>query len=135
MRLPEGSAAAMPMWMSFFLMIWSPLTWILIMGISLMAWAIAMMKMGVKVIFSPSRFSNEAFTLLRQSTRLVTSASTKLVTCGLVCLLITMWSAISLRMRPISISSSPGANFIAAAGAGAVGAAAGGAAGACWAAG
>ncbi len=108
MRFPEGNAAAMPMLMSFFLMIVVPSTWMLIIGISFIAWAIAMMNTGVKVIFSPSRFSKAFFTLLRQSTRLVTSASTKLVTWGLMCLLITMWSAISFRMRSISISSSPG---------------------------
>ena len=72
-----------------------------------MACTIAMMKMGVKVIFSPSRCSKAFFTFSRHITKLVTSASTKLVTCGLVRLLMTMWSEINLRMRSISMISSP----------------------------
>ena len=67
----------------------------------------AMMKTGVKVSFSPSRCSKAFFTFSRHNHRLVTSASTKLVTCGLVRLLITMWSAVRRLMRSISINSSP----------------------------
>ena len=63
--------------------------------------------MGVKVIFSDSRFSYTFLALSRHITILVTSASTNEVTCGLVCLLMTMWSAINLRILSISMISSP----------------------------
>ncbi len=104
-RLPEGSAAAMPMLMSFLMMMRVPSMEALIIGKSRIARTTASMKIGVNVIFSPYCFLNFSLTLLRQLTMLVTSTSTKEVTCGLVCLLITMWSAMSLRMRSISTIS------------------------------
>ena len=105
-KLPDGKAVAIPILMSFFTIICWAFTDTFIIGKSLMALATASIKIGVKVSFSFSRFSNVLFTRSLQRTTLVTSASTKEVTCGEVCLLITMCSAISLRMRSISIISS-----------------------------
>ena len=109
----------------------------LIIGYLRMQFTIASKNIGVKVIFSPYFFSNGILAFSRHFTMLVTSHSVKLVTCGDVALLRTIWSAISLRMRSISISSTlppttAGAGEeVAGAGAAAVGAAAGAAAGAC----
>ena len=60
---------------------------------------------GVKVNLVPSLFSKAALLLFLHCTRFVTSASEKLVTCGLVCTLSTICLAISLRIRSISIIS------------------------------
>ena len=107
-RFPEGSAVAIPILMSLRLMIVVPLTETLIIGKSLMAFTIASMKIGVNVMFSFSRFKKSPFTLFLQLTMFVTSASTYDVTCGATCTDITMCSAINLRMRSISMISSPG---------------------------
>ena len=90
MRLPLGKAVAIPMLIFAFLMIWFPLTDTFTKGKSRIARATASINMGVKVIFSPSFFSNVLFTLSRHCTTLVTSASINEVTCGEVCLLITI---------------------------------------------
>ena len=90
MRLPSGVAAAMPMLMFFLRMIRSPSTEALTPGKSRSALATASMKKGVNVSFSPVLAWNSALLRLRQSTTRVTSASTKEVTCGLVCTLRTM---------------------------------------------
>src|SRR6186713_1788412 len=105
MRLPLGRAVAMPILISFLMMILSPSKELFIRGYFLMQCTIASMKRGVKVIFVPSLFSNPFFTFSLQWTRLVTSASVKLVTWGLVWTLRTIWSAISRRMRSISMIS------------------------------
>src|ERR1700740_2444324 len=108
MRFPEGSAVAMPMLMSFLMMILSSSRELLIMGERLMTLTRQSMKMGVQVNVPPSLFSNSFFTRSLHSTILVTSASAKLVTWGLVCLLSTMCLAMSLRMRSIgTISTFP----------------------------
>ncbi|MNX63706.1 hypothetical protein D3C86_947150 [compost metagenome] len=89
-RFPLGKAAAIPILISFFLIIWVPFTDTLIIGKSLIALLTASTKIGVKVIFSFSRFSKFLFTFSRHITILVTSASTKEVTCAEVCLLMVM---------------------------------------------
>ena len=107
MRLPSGRAVAIPMLMCFFLMIVLPSTEMFIIGKSTKALATASIKIGVKVIFSPSRASKAFFTLLRHCQTRVTSTSVKLCTCAEVCLLIVMCSAMSLPIRLISMRSSP----------------------------
>src|SRR5690606_30788005 len=104
-RLPLGRAAAIPIFMSFLIIILLPSTLALIIGNLRMQFTIASMNIGVNVIFSLYFFWNSPFTLLRQFTILVTSASVKLVTWADVALLRTIWSAISLRIRSISTIS------------------------------
>src|SRR5580692_6662115 len=67
----------------------------------------ASMNNGVKVIFSPSLFSKDCLIRSLHKTMLVTSASAKLVTWALTFLLSTMCLAIILRMRSISMISTP----------------------------
>ncbi len=74
-------------------------------GYFLIHFTTASTNSGVKVIFSPSRFSNSFLIFSRHCTILVTSASVKLVTCAEVCLLSTMCLAIILRIRSISTIS------------------------------
>ena len=59
----------------------------------------------VNVNFSPNFSWKAPLLALRHMTKLVTSASTNDVTCGLVWTLRTMWSAIIFRMRSISTMS------------------------------
>ncbi len=68
----------------------SPSTEIFIIGKSFNALAIACIKIGVNVIFSPSRFKKASFTLFLHLTTLVTSTSTKDCTCAEVCTEATM---------------------------------------------
>src|SRR5579859_4278271 len=105
MRLPEGRAVAMPILISFLTMILSPSTELLMSGYFFMQRMTASMNRGVKVSFVFSLFSNSFFTFSRQWTRWVTSASEMLVTWALVCMLRTIWSAMSLRIRSISMIS------------------------------
>lgn len=86
-----GRAVAIPILISFFTMIRSPSREQLIKGNFLIHFTIASIKIGVNVDLSPLSFSqNPFFTFSRHCTRLVTSASVKLVTCGPVCLLRTI---------------------------------------------
>ena len=78
MRFPSGKAAAIPKLMFFFLIIVSPSNEIFIIGYFFSALAMASMKIGVNVSFSPSLFSKAFFILFLQFTTLVTSTSTKL---------------------------------------------------------
>jgi hypothetical protein len=80
-------------------------TELLINGYRFITLTIHSINIGVNVIRVPSLFSNSSFTRFLQYTMLVTSASVKLVTCGLVCTLFTMCLAISLRIRSISTNS------------------------------
>ncbi|MNL58298.1 hypothetical protein D3C87_1819250 [compost metagenome] len=89
-RLPLGNAVAIPMLISFLMMILSPSMLLLIIGNFLIQFTIASMKIGVKVIFSPYCFWNAFLFLSLHCTRLVTSHSVKLVTCGEVDLLRTI---------------------------------------------
>src|SRR6476620_6101685 len=93
------------MFMSFLTMILLPSNELLIKGNFRIQRTMASINNGVKVIFVPSLFSNSFFTLSLHITRLVTSASVNEVTWGLVCLLLTIWSAINRRMRSISMIS------------------------------
>ena len=111
-KFPEGKAAAMPILIFLRLMMFWPSKDTLMFGKSLMALTTASINIGVKVIFSFSFFSNPPLILSLHWTKLVTSTSTNEVTCGLVDLLITMWSAISLRILSISTISSPGIKAI-----------------------
>ena len=52
-KLPDGSAVAIPILMALFLIIVVPLTETFIIGKSLIAFTIASIKIGVKVMFSP----------------------------------------------------------------------------------
>src|SRR5680860_1273164 len=106
-RLPLGIAAAMPILIFFFLMTEVPSTEIFIIGYFFRALATASIKIGVNVNFSPSRFSNSVFTLLRQLTIWVTSTSTKLWTWAEVETLSTICFAINLPIRVISMTSWP----------------------------
>src|SRR5260221_6017017 len=105
MRLPDGSAVAMPILISFLMMILSPSRELLISGYFLIHRITASMNRGVKVSFVFSLFSNSFFTLSRQCTKCVTSASDMLVTWGLVCTLRTIWSAMRQRILSISMIS------------------------------
>ncbi len=89
-RFPLCKAVAMPILISFLITILSPSTMLLISGNFLMHFTMASMIKGVNVSLAPSRFSKSFFTFSRHKTMFVTSASEKLVTCGLVCLLRTM---------------------------------------------
>src|SRR5690606_19757235 len=71
------------------------------------ALAAAHVNTGIKVSFSPYFFSNLSLYLFLHNTRFVTSASTIEVTCGEICFDNTIFSAISLRIRSISTTSSP----------------------------
>ena len=57
MRLPLGNAVAIPRLIGLWYTMLLPSTLTLIFGKSLIAFTTASMKMGVKVSFSPSRFS------------------------------------------------------------------------------
>ncbi len=74
-KLPSGSAAAIPKLISFFLIMVSPCTAILIIGNFLMVVATACINIGVKVNFSPSLAKYASFTLARHFTIFVTSIS------------------------------------------------------------
>ena len=104
-KLPVGNAAAIPILISFLRIILSPSSEQLIFGKSLIALIIASINIGVKVRFSPSFCLNLPFHFSLHCTILVTSASTYEVTCGDVCTDFTICSAISLRIRSISIIS------------------------------
>src|SRR6185437_16230232 len=105
MRLPEGRAVAMPILISFLMMILSPSMELFISGYFLRQRMTASKNSGVKVSLVLVFFSKSFLTFSRQRTILVTSASEKLVTWALVCMLRTMWSAMRRRIRSISMIS------------------------------
>src|SRR5690349_11493779 len=116
-RFPSGKAVAIPMLMFFFLMMFSPFTETLIIGKSWIAFTTAFTKIGMKVSFSPSRFSKAALFLALHFTTLVTSVSMKEVTCGAICFAFTIFSAMIFLILSIGMISSPAAAVIVAAGA------------------
>ena len=72
-----------------------------------MAFTTAFTKIGMKVNFSPSRFSKISLCLALHFTTLVTSDSMKEVTCGEVLLELTIASAMIFLTLSIGIISSP----------------------------
>ena len=96
---------AIPIFKSFFTIILSPSTELLSIGYFFNDFTTASTNKGVKVIFSPSLFSNSFLIFSLHCTRFVTSHSAKLVTCALVATLSVMCLDISLRIRSISITS------------------------------
>src|SRR5262245_913094 len=107
----------------------SPSSDALITGNRLSAFTDAWTKNGVTVSFTPER-SNSAFIFSRAFKTFVTSTSKNVVTCAEVRRLITMCSAIELRIVVIGTRATSPVNVTGGAGAGAGVAGAAGAAGA-----
>src|SRR5919202_6264645 len=124
---PSSTATATPTLIRFFRMILSSPHEELRIGYSRSDSTTALMKNGRKVSSKPSRRCQSASSDARMRTRLVTSASTRPQASGASCLLLTMCSAIVLRIGESGrYSSSAPAGLGAAAGPGAAAGAGGG---------
>src|SRR5919197_955367 len=128
---PSSTATATPTLIRFFRMILSSPQEELRIGDSRSDPTTALMKKGRKVSSKPSRRCQSASSDARRRTRLVTSASTRPQASGASCLLLTICSAMVLRIGESgTYSSSAPAETGAAAGPGAAAGAGGGGAGA-----